>query len=75
MSDEKQIRKIRAAEKSRGARKPPDRTEDVLWDLKRLIDSGDPEQLIEYLHAAGIKESSPGFERAMRIFYAVRGSR
>jgi hypothetical protein len=74
MTEDDSIREVIEQEKRRGSRRRPidpkarDEARKFREDLKTLIDAGDEQALIRILIARGLKEESPEFQNALRIF-------
>jgi hypothetical protein len=80
-SDDRDLQDVMAEEKSRGTRR---RTVDTAErkkqlrlerDALRAIRSGDLHAYVRMLHEAGMKDGSPEYANALKIFHSFRDQR
>jgi hypothetical protein len=72
---DKDLRDVMREETSRGKRRPVDTAEEkkkrkLQKDALRAIQSGDLHAFVRMLHEAGVKDGTPAFANALKIFHA-----
>jgi len=73
--EDKDLRDVMREETSRGKRRPVDTAEEkkkrkLQKDALRAIQSGDLHAFVRMLHEAGVKDGTPAFANALKIFHA-----
>jgi hypothetical protein len=79
-ADEQELRDVIAEEKSRGTGRHADpaarrKQAQLEKDTIRAIKAGDLHAYVRMLHEAGIKDGTPEFANALKIFHSFRGQR
>ncbi len=80
-SEEQDIDDVIAEEKSRGSRRraidtaEPKKQLRLERDALRAIKSGDLHAYVRMLHEAGMKDGSPEYANALKIFHSFHGRR
>ena len=74
---DRDLEDVMIEEKSRG-RRPVDmktrrQRQKLLRDLRRLLESGDERAFMEAIRSAGLKDGSPEFLNALRVWREFRG--
>ena len=77
MDDSDDLKDVYAEEKGRGSRRRVDATarkeqRELLNDLRLLLESGDERKFLEAIRALGLKDGSPEFEKAWRVWREYR---
>jgi hypothetical protein len=75
-AEDKDLRDLMREEKSRGTKRRPVNTSEerkkrnLEKDALRAIQSGDLHAFVRMLHEAGVKDGTPAFANALKIFHA-----
>ncbi len=77
MEDSDEVKEVYSEEKSRGRKQRVDvaarrQRRELLGDWRLLLETGDERKFLEAIRALGLKDGSPEFEKAWRVWPEIR---